>query len=131
WILARDLTGSVHSATIAALLIALSPMLVIYGGQVMTDVPSVLFSAAALTIHFRGVQRRRVWLVLAGAALLGLGVNLRETVGLYLAWFVVAPFAGGWKFDRRTIAVIGGSMIIFFVFAFGIFAAWFSSDPIY
>ena len=131
WILARDLTGSVHSATIAALLVALSPMLVIYGGQVMTDVPSVLFSAAALTIHLRGVQRQRVWLVLAGAALLGLGVNLRETVGLYLAWLLLAPFAGGWKLDRRTIAVLGGSLVVFFLFAFGIFAVWFASDPVY
>jgi hypothetical protein len=131
WILARDLTKSVYSATVAALLVALSPMLVIYGGQVMTDVPSVLFSAAALAIHLRGVQRQRVWLIFAGAALLGLGVNLRETVGLYLAWLLLAPFAGGWKFDRRTIAVLGGSLVIFFVFAFGIFAVWFGSDPVY
>jgi hypothetical protein len=33
WVLARDLTGSVRSATVAALMVALSPMLVIYGGQ--------------------------------------------------------------------------------------------------
>lgn len=131
WILARDLTGSAYSATIAALLVALSPMLVIYGGQVMTDVPSVLFSAAALAVHLRGVQRRRVWLILGGAALLGLGVNLRETVGLYLAWLVIAPFAGGWKLDRRTIVVLAGSLVFFFVFAFGIFAIWFASDPAY
>jgi len=106
-------------------------MLVIYGGQVMTDVPSVLFSAAALTLHLRGVQRRRVWLVLAGAALLGLGVNLRETVGLYLVWLVIAPFAAGWKLDRRTIGVLAGSLVFFFAFALGIFAAWFASDPAY
>lgn len=131
WVLARDLTGSIYSATIAALLVALSPMLVIYGGQVMTDVPSVLFSAAALAVHLRGVQRRRFWLILAGAALLGLGVNLRETVGLYVAWLVIAPFAGGWKLDRRTLAVLAGSLVFFFVFAFGIFAVWFASDSVY
>jgi Dolichyl-phosphate-mannose-protein mannosyltransferase len=131
WILARDLTGSVRSATIAALLVSLSPMLVIYGGQVMTDVPSVLFSATALVIHLRGVQRRRLWLILGGAALLGLGVNLRETVGLYLPWLVIAPFIAGWKFNRRTIAVVVSSLVIFFVFAFGIFALWFASNPVY
>jgi 4-amino-4-deoxy-L-arabinose transferase-like glycosyltransferase len=131
WILARDLTGSVRSATIAALLVAFSPMLVIYGGQVMTDVPSVLFSATALVVHLRGVQRRRVWLILGGAALLGLGVNLRETVGLFLPWLVIAPFVGGWKLNRRTIAVVGSSLIIFFLFAFGIFAIWFASNPAY
>src|SRR5438552_7986077 len=118
WILARDLTGSVRSATVAALLVALSPMLVIYGGQVMTDVPSVLFSASALVIHLRGVHRRRVWLILVGAALLGLRVNLRETVGLYLPWLVIAPFVGGWKLDRRSLAVVGSSLFVFFLFAF-------------
>jgi hypothetical protein len=131
WILARDLTGSVRSATIAALLVALSPMLVLYGGQVMTDVPSVLFSATALVIHLRGVQERRWWLILVGATLLGLGVNLRETVGLYLPWLVIAPFVAGWKFDRRTIGVVTSSLFIFFVFAFGIFALWFASNPAY
>jgi hypothetical protein len=94
WILARDLSGSVRAATIAALLVACSPILVIYGGQVMTDVPSVLFTAAALAVHLRGLKQQRVLLILAGAALLGLGVNLRETVGFYLPWLVVAPFVG-------------------------------------
>src|SRR5882724_8272649 len=131
WVLARDLTGSVRSATVAALLVALSPMLVIYGGQVMTDVPSVLFTASALAIHLRGVQRGRVWLILAGAALLGLGVNLRETVGLYLPWMVFAPFVAGWKLNRRTIMAVGSSLVVFFVFAFGIWAAWFISSPVY
>lgn len=131
WILARDLTCSIHSATVAALLVALSPMLVIYGGQVMTDVPSVLFSASALVIHLRGVQKRRVWLILAGAALLGLGVNLRETVGLYLPWLVFAPFVSGWKLSRRNIAVVIGSLALFFVCALGIWAIWFFSSPLY
>jgi hypothetical protein len=131
WILARDLTGSVRSATVAALLVALSPMLVIYGGQVMTDVPSVLFTASALVIHLRGIQKRRVWLMLAGAALLGLGVNLRETVGLYLPWMLFAPFVGGWKLSRRSFLVVGSSLVVFFFFAFGIWAAWFFASPIY
>jgi 4-amino-4-deoxy-L-arabinose transferase-like glycosyltransferase len=131
WILARDLTGSIRSATVAALLVALSPMLVIYGGQVMTDVPSVLFTASALLIHLRGVRKRQIWLILAGAAALGLGVNLRETVGLYLPWLVVAPFVGGWKINARNLVVIGSSLLIFFLFAFGIWTAWFLSDPVY
>jgi len=131
WILARDLAGSMRAATVAALLVAVSPMLVIYGGQVMTDVPSVLLSATALVIHLRGVQRRRVWLMLLGAALLGLGVNLRETVGFYLPWIVIAPFAARWKLDRRSIAVVGSCVMIFFVCALAIFAYWFASDAGY
>ncbi|HVS21088.1 MAG TPA: glycosyltransferase family 39 protein [Pyrinomonadaceae bacterium] len=131
WILARDLTGSIRSATIASLLVAFSPMFVIYSGQVMTDVPSVLVSVTALVIHLRGVQQRRVWLTLVGAALLGLGVNVRETVGLFLPWLVIAPFVGGWKLDRRSIAVVMFLIVTFFVCAFGIFAFWFANDPAY
>src|SRR6185369_10376359 len=79
WVLARDISGSLYTATIAALLITFSPVFVIYGGQVMTDVPSVLLLTTALVIHLRGVRQRKLWLILLGAGLLGLGVNLRET----------------------------------------------------
>src|SRR5437879_4181073 len=89
WLLARDVSGSVRSATLAALMIACSPILIIYGGQVMTEIPSVLFTAIALVVHLRGLRQNRIWLMLAGAALFGLGVNLRETVGLYSPWLVV------------------------------------------
>jgi len=131
WILARDLTGSVSSATVAALLITCSPILVIYGGQVMTDVPSVFVSAAALAVHLRGVQTRRFWLVVLGGALLGLGVNLRETVGFYLPWLVFAPFVAGWKVDRRTITAVIVSVLVFFAIALGIFAMWFATHAEY
>ena len=102
WVLARDVTGSVYSATIAALSIALSPVFVLYGGQVMTDIPSVLLLGVALIVHLRGLQQRRVWMIMVGAAILGLGVNLRETVGFYVPWLVLAPFACGWKWGRRS-----------------------------
>ncbi|HWP55444.1 MAG TPA: glycosyltransferase family 39 protein [Pyrinomonadaceae bacterium] len=131
WILARDLSGSMRAATIAALLVACSPILVIYGGQVMTDVPSVLLSATALAIHHRGLKQQRVRLILAGAAVLGIGVNLRETVGFYLPWLIVAPFVAGFGFNRRTIGILAGSLAVFFVFAIGPFAVWFGASPSY
>ena len=58
-----------------------------------------------LIVHYRGVQQRKLWLVLAGAALLGSGVNLRETIGFYAPWLVLAPFVCGWKFRRREILI--------------------------
>src|SRR4051812_3890504 len=97
WVFARDLTNDVKSATLAALMIACSPILVIYGGQVMTEIPSVLFTALALAVHLRGINRKRWVFIIAGAAFLGLGVNLRETVGLYAPWLLFAPFFGGWR----------------------------------
>jgi len=125
WVLARDVSGSIHSATLAALFVAFSPVFVLYGGQVMTDVPSVLLLTLALIIHYRGLQRKRVWMVLLGAALLGLGMNLRETIGFYAPWLVAAPFVCGWKLKRRQVLLIALSCLLFFVCAIGWFAYWF------
>ena len=131
WTLARDFSKSIHAATLAALFLVFSPVFVLYGGQVMTDVPSVLLLAVALVVHYRGLQQKRVWLVLAGAALLGLGVNLRETMVLYGPWLAVAPFVCGWKFRRRQVLTVAISCLLFFLCATGWFAFWFVTDPHY
>lgn len=128
WQLARDLTRSLEAATIAALLVALSPAFVIYSGQVMTEIPSLLWLAVALIVHLRGVRSRRLWLMLMGAAILGAGVNLRETIGFYAPWLVIAPFACGWKLGRREILSIALSCLVFLVLALGGFAFWFLTD---
>ena len=131
WILARDVSGSLYTATIAALLIAFSPVFVLYGGQVMTDVPSVLLLATALVVHLRGLRQKKLWLILLGAALLGLGVNLRETIGFYFPWLVVAPFVLGWKFEKREVLYVVASCVVFVVLAFGWFGYWFLTDAYY
>lgn len=131
WILARDVSSSLYVATISALLIVFSPVFVVYGGQVMTDVPSVLVLAAALVVHLRGLRQKKVWLVLLGAALLGLGVNLRETVGFFAPWLVLAPFVLGWKFQRRDVLWVMASCVVFVFVAFGWFGYWFLTDPHY
>ncbi|HET9478894.1 MAG TPA: glycosyltransferase family 39 protein, partial [Pyrinomonadaceae bacterium] len=131
WILARDISGSLYTATIAALLITLSPVFVLYGGQVMTDVPSVLLLATALVVHLRGVRKKKLWLILLGAALLGLGVNLRETIGFYFPWLLLAPFVLGWKFEKREVLYVVASCVVFVVLAFGWFGYWFLTDPHY
>ena len=131
WVLARDFSKSVHAATLAALFVVFSPVFVLYGGQVMTDVPSVLLLSVALLVHYRGMQQNRVWLLLAGAALLGLGINLRETIGFYAPWLAVAPFVCGWKFRRRQVLIVAGSCLLFFLCATGWFAFWFITDEHY
>jgi hypothetical protein len=131
WVLARDFTRSVHAATLAALFLVCSPVFVLYSGQVMTDVPSVLLLCVALIVHYRGLQQERLWLVLAGAALLGLGVNLRETMLLYLPWLVLAPFVCGWKFRRRPVLIVAASCLAFLLCAFGWFAFWMLTDEHY
>ncbi|MDX6290897.1 MAG: Dolichyl-phosphate-mannose-protein mannosyltransferase [Blastocatellia bacterium] len=131
WILTRDLSGSKQAATVAALLVTFSPAVVIYSGQVMTDVPALLLTTVALIIHLRGLQQRRVWLVIVGAALLGAGVNLRETVGFYAPWLVFAPFVCGWRPNRRGVLLVVWSCLVFLIFAGAGFAYWFLFDPNY
>ena len=131
WVLARDFTRSIQAATLAALFLVFSPVFVLYGGQVMTDVPSVLLLCVALIVHYRGLQQHRLWLVLLGAALLGLGVNLRETMGFYAPWLIVAPFVCGWKFHRREILIVTLSGFVFLACALSWFGFWFITDAHY
>src|ERR1041385_4230075 len=131
WILTRDISGSLYAATTAALLIVFSPVFVLYGGQVMTDVPSVLLLTTALIIHLLGIREKKFWMILLGAAILGLGVNLRETSGFYAPWLVVAPFFLGWKLRRKEVLWVVASCVVFAVLALGWFGYWFITDPHY
>lgn len=131
WLLARQVSESLFAATLAALFLVFSPIFVLYGGQVMTDVPSVLLLSIALVIHLRGIQSQRVGLVIIAAALLGLGVNLRETMVFYLPWLALAPFLMGWKVRWREVGYVGLSLLIFLVLALGWFAFWFLTDAHY
>ncbi|MDX6611309.1 MAG: hypothetical protein QOD75_495 [Blastocatellia bacterium] len=131
WTLARDLTGSVRAATVTGVLIAVSPVFVLYSGQVMTDVPSVLLLAVALTIYLRGARQRKMWLLFAGAAVLGAGVNVRETTAFYAPWLLIAPLVYGWKFNRRDITLASLAVLIFLIVALSGFAFWYLSDPTY
>jgi hypothetical protein len=135
WALTRSLASSESekrshmAATIAALLLASSPSFIIYSGQVMTDVPSLLFVTVALLLHLKGLRSRRWWLVLAGAALLGAGANVRETVAFYGPWLMVAPLVCGWRLRRgRELLVIALSCLVFALCAFGPFLLWFWTD---
>ena len=128
WTLAHDLTARVRAATAAALLLALSPFYIVYSGQAMTEIPSLLMLAVALIIHLRGLRRRSTLMVLAGAALLGLSVNVREGVALFAPWLVFAPLACGWKSGRREVATTLCACMVFIVCAFGPFSLWWLMD---
>ncbi len=131
WLLAHTVSRSLQTATFSAVLIICSPVFVLYGGQVMTDVPSVLVLGIALVVHLRGVQQQKLWMILLGAGLLGLGVNLRETVAFFLPWLVLAPMVCWGKLRRRELIYIGASLLVFVVLAIGWFTYWFATDPYY
>ena len=128
WTLARELSGSVRTATVAALMLAFSPFFVIYSGQAMTETPSLLLLSVALVVHVRGVRGRRAWQILAGAALLGLCVNVREPVGFFGVWLVCAPLCYGWRLRGRELLLTLAACVVFLVCALAPFAAWWLAD---
>jgi hypothetical protein len=128
WMLARDVSGSLQAATIASLFVATSPFFVIYSGQVMTEIPSLLLLALALLVYLRGVRAKRLWLMILGAGLLGAGVNLREPVAFYAPWLIIAPLSCGWKLSRREMLRVALSVAVFLLVALGPFVYWFWSD---
>ena len=128
WVLARELSGSVRTATVSALLLALSPFYVIYSGQAMTEIPSLLLLAVALVVHIRGLRRGSVPLVLLGAALLGVGNNVREVAALYGVWLILGPLAFRWKVDARNLAITAAACVVFFLCALGPWCYYYFAD---
>ena len=122
WAVARRLSGSSQTATIAALLLALAPFFIIYSGQAMTEIPALLLLTSGLALNLRGMQERRASFILLSAALLGLSVNVRESVALYGLWLVVAPLVYKWKLEARTLGLMAAACAIFFICALGPFA---------
>ena len=129
WTLARELTGSLRTATVAAFMLALSPFFIVYSGQAMTETPSILLLCLALYVHVRGVRRGgKIWQVLFGASLLGLCVNIREPVGFFGVWLVLAPLCYGWKLKRRELLLTALACLLFLICALAPFAVWWLLD---
>ncbi|MFL6211999.1 MAG: glycosyltransferase family 39 protein [Pyrinomonadaceae bacterium] len=128
WAFARQLTNSVRAATVAALLLALSPFFIIYAGQAMTEIPSLVLLTWGLALNLRGMQERRASFILLSAVLLGLSVNVRESVAIYGLWLALAPLVFRWKIDARTLILTGAACMLFFVCALGPFATFYLFD---
>lgn len=128
WLLAYDLTRARRTATVAALLVALSPFYIVYSGQAMTEIPSLLALAAGLVIYNRGIKFNRISYVLLGTLILGASVNIRELAALYAPWLIIAPLVYGWKLTGRNTAIVLAACVVFCVAAFAPFATWYLLD---
>lgn len=128
WSVARDLTNSSRAATLACLIIALSPFYIIYSGQAMTEIPWLLLLAIAIKIHLTGLRTGRVILVFIGAALLGLGANIRESALLFAPWLLLGPWSLGWRLKKRPLAITGLACFVFAICALGPFLFMFCSN---
>jgi hypothetical protein len=69
-------------------------------------------------------------MIVCGAALVGMGVNVREPLAFYVPWLLIAPFACGPRGMKGRQSMLWAIMAcaVFLLFAFGPFALWFLSD---
>lgn len=105
--LCKELTASRLAAALSASMIALSPFYIAYSGRVMSEIPAFLILSWSLWLLFRSLRNANTRGFLAGAALVGLSVNMRE-FGLFYLWIipVVAHFYGlSWKRSLVGLAI--------------------------
>jgi hypothetical protein len=73
-------------------MVAGSPVYVIYGGMVMTEIPMLLASLSGLLVYQRGIDERRAALLLLGGAICGVAIGVREQASVLCApYLVLAP----------------------------------------
>lgn len=80
----KELTASRSAATCGALMVALSPLYLIYSGRGMSEMPGVLAFSWSLWWMMRSLRLKHPRQYLAAAALFGLSANIREFAVFYL-----------------------------------------------
>ncbi|MFN7949920.1 MAG: glycosyltransferase family 39 protein [Blastocatellia bacterium] len=93
----RELTAESRAALLAALLVALSPLYVVYSGRGMSEIPGVLWWAWSLWWMMRSLRRNQTVQYLLAAVLFGLSANVREFAVFYLPLVALA----GWIYGQR------------------------------
>jgi hypothetical protein len=123
WALCREITSDKRIATLSSLLLLLSPFFVVYSGQAMTEIPSILLLCSSLTLYIRGLKEESNTLILAGAALLGATVNIREGAILYAPLLILLPYIYGLNLLKNALKLTL-ACLLFSAVAFGPFATF-------
>ncbi len=110
--LTHELTRNRLAALLAGLLLALSPYFIIYSGRSMSETPGLFILAWSLwalarSLHSRSQPRRRFFLIMISAILIGLAANVREIAIFYLPFIPLAILLAG---ERLWIAVASISL---------------------
>ena len=127
--LPKLLPGNAGPARVAALLVAVSPFVILLGGGSMSHVSAGAFGAAVLYAALRARDGHAWWGVAAGAAV-GLMVSDRPLIGLVLGtvftlglWGVAAfgddPRGPAWFLRRAGATLLGGA-------PFALLLGWFN-----
>lgn len=105
----KELTANWLAALCGALMVALSPLYVVYSGRGMSEIPAFLMFGWSAWWLVRSLRLGRLGSYLAAAALLGLSANIREFAVFYLP---LVPLAGRlygvhWRRCVTAFAVAG------------------------
>jgi Dolichyl-phosphate-mannose-protein mannosyltransferase len=123
--LCRELTGGRLAALLGALLVAGSPVFIIYSGRAMSEIPAYGMLSWALWLMVRSLRRGRAAGFLIGAALIGASANLREFAIFYLPFIPLA--ARGYRAGGR-LALAGLALAVVCALAGMIFWSWYDTD---
>ncbi|HWQ36373.1 MAG TPA: glycosyltransferase family 39 protein [Blastocatellia bacterium] len=93
----RELTAERNAALLSALMVALSPLYVVYSGRGMSEIPGILLWSWSLWWMLRSLRQQRAGQYLMAAALFGLSANVREFAIFYLPVVALA----GWLYGQR------------------------------
>ncbi|MFN0121172.1 MAG: glycosyltransferase family 39 protein [Blastocatellia bacterium] len=102
----REVTAKGKAALWATLLVALSPLYVVYSGRGMTEIPGLLMFSWSLWWVLRSLRLGKATTYLFAAFLFGLSANVREFAVFYLPVVGVAGWLYGFRWKRPLLATV-------------------------
>ncbi|MDX2029555.1 MAG: glycosyltransferase family 39 protein [Blastocatellia bacterium] len=123
--LCKELTADRLAATLGALLLAGSPLFIVYSGRSMSEIPAFLMIGWALWWMLRSLRRGRVGGFLLAAALVGASANIREFAVFYLPFIPIAARVHGFKW---RVGIAGMALAALCAVSGMLFWAWFDTD---
>ncbi|HZS08926.1 MAG TPA: glycosyltransferase family 39 protein [Blastocatellia bacterium] len=121
----KELMADRLAALLGSLMVALSPLYVIYSGRGMSEIPGTLMWGWSLWWMLRSLRLGNSGRYLVAAALFGLGANMREFAVFYLPVVALA----GWIYGVRWVWPLSAFVIaVFAALAGPVFWALFQPD---
>jgi len=98
WAVRRVLPRRPELAAVAAVVMALTPMFLLLGGQIYNDLPNMLFAALAIGIGATALRSGlSTRLVVGGAVVAALGILTRLSFAVFLVGILVAFLLARWR----------------------------------
>lgn len=125
--LVRHLDGGRTVAFASALLLLLTPEVVRWSRDTMSEVPALAILLAASWLFLRWLQTERALYCILAFIVVGFAFFCRVTViGVLPGWAVFTILSKGWRFTRSRVFLISGTLLAGVVLAWVSFVSRFS-----